>query len=75
MRKPLSNISVLQIEDYLVDDASIISEHIVDYYSNLFNFDNARRVDLSLVQQVVLASVTSTDNHNLTVVHAGMEIR
>ena len=75
MRKPLANISMLRINEHLVDDETTISDHIVNYYSNLFKSDVSGGLDLSLGKKVVPALVTTFENLGLVAVPTCVEIK
>ena len=75
-RKPSSGIHSLEINGVLSTDASLIEQHILHFYSQLFssNAVNAAQ-DFSLVHEVIPSLVTEEDNHRLLHLPSSEEIR
>lgn len=56
----------MNINGNLSTDATAISSHIIDYYSNLFHGTMRNTDNFSLVHVIVLTMVTNSENTNLT---------
>ncbi|XVE77314.1 hypothetical protein DITRI_Ditri13aG0052400 [Diplodiscus trichospermus] len=70
----LRHLLHLRIQGELVSDPNIITNHVVSFYSDLFNEDSSDVRDLSGVQKVIPKLVTQDDNMMLVEIPFSKEI-
>ncbi|XVE72244.1 hypothetical protein DITRI_Ditri11bG0024000 [Diplodiscus trichospermus] len=74
-RKASKGISYLKINGEIVDDAKIMEDHVLDYYSSLFKDPSGIDVDQDIIQDIIPSLVTNEDNNMLIVIPNEEEIK
>ncbi|XP_057770894.1 uncharacterized protein LOC130990686 [Salvia miltiorrhiza] len=73
-RKRPQRIEHLKIEGNMVYDQSIIQDHIIDFFSNLFREEGQRTVDRVMLEAIIDEWVTEEQNDTLTRIPDDAEI-
>lgn len=74
IRNSIKQLSILKVGSSVLDKQSDIENHILEFYSNLYAYDNSCS-DNGLVDSVIPALVSSEDNSFLTNVPSKEEVK
>ncbi|XP_058770393.1 uncharacterized protein LOC131644024 [Vicia villosa] len=66
IRQSTKKISCLRVDGYLITDRDRIAEHVVSYYTNLFNNNLSVLQDNSLIDEVIPHLLNQENNTELT---------